>query len=251
MNQEQSLHTHTIFSDGDDCPEEMIRAAIRLGMKKICFTDHSYTFFDESYCMPKDKIPSYREEIRRLKELYREQITVLLGIEQDYYSEEPVDGYEYVIGSVHYVRAAEDVYVPVDESIDIGADILTRTAEDYFAGDIYALLEEYFRTAADAVRKTSADLIGHFNVIAKCNTVHPFFDEAHPRYTAAWKRAADALLDTKKPFEINLSPVLRGIRKEPYPGEAMQAYIRGNGGDFVVTGDCHSVAELERFCTNC
>ena len=73
------FHTHTNFCDGKASAEEMVRAAIDLGMTHIGITTHSHTDFDTSYCIPKERIEEYRREIARLKEEYRDTITVLCG----------------------------------------------------------------------------------------------------------------------------------------------------------------------------
>ena len=58
------LHTHTSFCDGTASPEEMAEAALRLGLDCLGFSGHSYTFFEESYCMS----PAGTEEyIRRVE----------------------------------------------------------------------------------------------------------------------------------------------------------------------------------------
>ena len=214
----KDLHVHTVFSDGEHTPEEMVLAAIDAGLAVIGFSDHSHTAFDESWCMSAQGTAAYRAEIARLKEKFKDKITVLCGIEQDYDSELPPEGYDYVIGSVHYVRAGED-YIPVDES----AEILREAAERHFGGDIYALIEEYFLTVADVVRKTGADIIGHFDLICKFTEQTPLFDEQHPRYRKAWQSAADTLLQTGKPFEINVGAVLRGYKTVPYPSAEIQS----------------------------
>ena len=41
-------------------------------MAKIGISDHSYTWFDETYCVPKDKIADYKKEIAALKEKYKD-----------------------------------------------------------------------------------------------------------------------------------------------------------------------------------
>ena len=230
----RDLHIHTVYSDGENTPEEMIKAAIAMGLDTVGFSDHSHTGFDERYCIPREKLAAYRAEIATLKEKYRNTITVLCGIEQDYYSDTPAAGYDYVIGSVHYIKAGDD-FIPVDES----AEILRCAAEKHFGGDLYALAEAYFRTVSDVVRKTGADLIGHFDLISKFTEQTPLLDVSHPRYRAAWQAAADTLLKTGVPFEINTGAISRGYRTCPYPSEEMRDYIRARGGTFLLSSDAH------------
>ena len=224
-------HVHTTFSDGAQTPEEMVRAAVEKGMKTIGFSDHSYTFFDESYCMKKADIPAYKNCIAQLKEKYKDQIEILCGIEQDFYSKEPAEGYDYIIASVHYIKLGEE-YVPVDET----PEDLVNAAERFFDGDIYAVAETYFDTVA---KIKEADIIGHIDLITKFQGIRPLFDTAHPRYMAAARRAADALLRLGVPFEINTSPLYRKAKTDPYPETPLMEYIRDRGGKFVLSGDCH------------
>ena len=230
----RDLHTHTTFSDGANTPVEMVMAAIEKGMDCIGFSDHSYTFFDESYCMLRENIPVYKAQIAALKEQFRDRIHILCGIEQDYYSTEPTDGYDFVLGSVHYLRLGGE-YVPVDET----ADHLVAAAEKYFGGDIYGVVEAYFDTVAGVVEQTGCDVIGHLDLITKFQGQRKLFDTAHPRYVAASRRAADRLLATGKPFEINTSPLFRKAKAAPYPELPLLQYLAEHGAEFVLSGDCH------------
>ena len=233
------LHVHTMFSDGKNTPEEVVLEAIARKMKVIGFSDHSYTAFDESWCMKKGDIPLYRACIAELRGRYADRIKILCGIEQDFYSEEPTDGYDYVIGSVHYIRSGEE-FIPVDES----PEILRAAAEKHFGGDLFVLIEDYYRTVAQVVDKTHADIIGHFDLVTKFNEDGSLFDEADPRYLAASRAAADALLKTGKPFEINTGAISRGYRTSPYPSVALRDYIRGRGGSFILSSDSHAKETL-------
>ncbi len=235
----KDLHMHTVYCDGADTPEDMVLAAIEKGLKTVGISGHSYTFFDESYCMQKGEVPRYIAELRYLRAKYFDRIHVLCGVEQDYYSAYPTDAFDYVIGSVHYLKVGED-YIPVDESVEI----LNSAVEKYFGGDIYALCELYFETVADIVNKTACDIIGHFDLISKFIEREPLFDVNHPRYVAAWQKAADELLKTGVPFEINTGAVSRGYRTEPYPGREMLGYIREHGGRFVLSSDAHSAGNI-------
>lgn len=235
----QDLHTHTVFSDGKSTPEEMVKAAVEKGLTVIGISDHSYTFFDESYCIPREKIGLYRETVSKLREKYAGKIDVKCGIEQDYYSEESTQGYDYVIGSIHYLRAGEK-YIPVDES----ADVFLNAVRQYFGGDIYALAEEYYRTAADVARKTGCDIIGHFDLVTKYTERSVVLDENNPRYIAAWQKAVDTLIPYGKPFEINTGAISRGYRTTPYPSKAIRDYIRAKGGKFILSSDSHRTDTL-------
>ena len=232
---DRDLHMHTSYCDGNNTPEDMILSAIDKGLDTVGVSGHSYTFFDTSYCMQKEDIPRYIAELRYLRAKYFDRIHVLCGVEQDYYSDYPTDDFDYVIGSVHYIKAGEE-YIPVDES----AEILDSAKEKYFGGDIYALCEGYFSTVADVVNKTGCDIIGHFDLITKFTEREPLFDVKHPRYIAAWRKAADELLKTGVPFEINTGAISRGYRTSPYPVADIIEYIKERGGRFVLSSDAHS-----------
>ncbi|MBO6014231.1 MAG: histidinol-phosphatase [Oscillospiraceae bacterium] len=229
------LHMHTCFCDGKNTPEEMVLAAIDRGMECIGFSGHSHTPFDESWCMSESGTEEYRKEIRALKEKYRNRIVILCGIEQDFYSPQDTGGFDYVIGSVHYLKAGGE-FIPVDES----AEILKKAAVDYFDGDLCALAEEYYRTVSCVLEKTGADIIGHFDLITKFLETDAIPDIADPRYISAWKQAADRLIAAGRPFELNTGAISRGYRTSPYPGNPILEYILENGGKILLSSDSHS-----------
>src|SRR5690606_28917085 len=110
------LHTHH-----DRCGhavgkiEDYIQAAIKVGLQVIGISDHTPFFAspeDQPFpgiTMAKSEFPNYVHEVLRLKEVYQDQIEVLLGVEADFLPES-IDNYQkelaqypfdYVIGSVH------------------------------------------------------------------------------------------------------------------------------------------------------
>ena len=229
----EDFHVHTNFCDGKDSPEDIIQEAIKRGMTRLGFSGHSFTAFDTEPCMSFDGTQRYLNEIHRLKAKYAGRIEILLGTEQDYYSDMPTGNYDYVIGSVHYV-IADGEYISVDHTPEIFADLIHR-----FNDDPYKVAEEYFSLAADVVRKTNADIIGHFDLITKFNEGNKFFDEDNPRYISACNDALDSLLETDKPFEINTGAISRGWRKSPYPSARILEYIASHGGSVILSSDSH------------
>ena len=235
----RDFHVHTVFSDGKNTAREMVLAAVEKGMTQLGFSDHSYTSFDERYCLKKGGLGEYKKEILSLKEEFTDRIQIFCGMEQDYYSDPPAESLDYIIGSVHYVKK-DGVYIAVDESAQVQQEDVRR----YYAGDFYAFAENYFHTVSDVVRKTNADIIGHFDLVSKFNEKNHFFDEDNPRYIAAWQSAADALLTTGKPFEINTGVMSRGYRTEPYPSTPIYEYLKRGGAKFILSSDSHNPKTL-------
>ena len=64
----QSLHTHTVFCDGKDTAEEMVRGAMAAGCRSLGFSGHSPLPFDDSWTMKEVDVPRYREEVLRLRD---------------------------------------------------------------------------------------------------------------------------------------------------------------------------------------
>ena len=86
---------------------------------------------------------------------------------------------------------------------------------------------------------TKCDIIGHFDLVTKFIEQEPAFDVHHPRYIRAWQQAADTLLKTGKPFEINTGAMSRGYRTEPYPSREIRDYLRARGGKLILSSDSH------------
>lgn len=234
-----SYHTHTTFCDGKDSPEELVLEAIRLGCPEIGFSGHAHTAFDESWCMSVGGTKEYIDCINSLKTKYADKIKVLLGIEQDYFSDAPTEGYDYIIGSVHYVKK-DGVYLPVDES----HEIQLRIVKEHYMGDFYAFCEDYFALVGDLYNKTKCDIVGHFDLIEKFNETGDLFDRSSPRYRAAADTALDKLLQTGVRFEVNFGAVACGYRSEPYPDSRLLEKLRAAHAKLVKTSDCHDKAKL-------
>ena len=94
-----TYHTHSTYSDGKSSLEEIVQSAIACGMKELGFSDHAPMPFCCEWSARAESINDYVREITALKEKYKDQITIYLGIEQDYYSIEPVE-YDYILGSI-------------------------------------------------------------------------------------------------------------------------------------------------------
>ena len=167
----RDFHMHTTYCDGSNTAEKMVLSAIEKGMTHIGICTHSHTAFDDRYCIKKSDIPVFQEEIAMLKEKYKDKIALYCGVEQDYFGTEPTDGFDYALGSVHYVKKG-DVYIDVDYT----ADHVLQAIEQHYDGDALGFAEDYFAMVGDVVEKTNADIIGHFDLLSKFNEKTPIFE---------------------------------------------------------------------------
>jgi len=238
----QNLHTHTTYVDGTLPPEAMVKAAIKKGCGSLGFSEHSYVPFDKRYSMHPDAAINYVHEINAIKHKYEGTIEVFLGIEQDYYTAVPVDGLDYRIGAAHYVQAG-DGHI----TVDAGAEHQKQMADKYFGGDYYAMAEAYFGTIAGIMRKMNADIIGHFDLIAKYNFNGNLFDDMHPRYVSAAIGAMDEILKDCKLFEVNTGMMYRYDKHEPYPSVFLLKELQKRGGEVILSSDSHNA---ESICYN-
>lgn len=234
-----NYHTHTIFCDGKSSAEEMVLRAIELGFKELGFSGHSHTFFDQSYCMTCAGTREYMNTVRQLREKYRDQIKICLGVEQDYYSDAPTGEYEYIIGSVHYVKK-DGCYLPVDKDRESQIDAVNR----FYDGDFYGFIEDYYNTVADVYRKTRCQIVGHFDLVTKFNAAHDLFDPRHPRYQAAANKALQGLMDAPVIMEVNVGAVAKGYTAEPYPAKDLLSQWLAAGKPIQYSSDCHLADKL-------
>ena len=233
-----NLHTHTTYCDGKESVESMIQAAIAKDFVRLGFSGHVFNDFrpedQDIWCMSPERTQKYIEEVRMMAEKYKDKIDILCGIEQDFCSNVSTEGFDYVIGSVHYTEK-DGKYYCVDES----PEVLEKAIREGFSGDVYALTKRFFEMEAEVVKKTNATFIGHFDLVTKFNEGNRFFDPMDKRYRHAALEAMDALIETGRPFEINTGGMYRGFRTEAYPSIQLLKDLKERGGSILLSSDSH------------
>ena len=183
------FHIHTLYCDGKNTCEEIVLKALEKGFDAIGFSGHSYTDFDKSYCMSRKNTALYVNDVRELKNKYKDKIRIYCGIEQDIFAPEQNFEPDYIIGSVHYVLK-DGIYIPVDES----REKLVASVKEYYGGDFYAFAKDYFGEVGNVAKITDCDIIGHFDLVSKFNEGYVLFDENDSRYVSLWHDALDELI---------------------------------------------------------
>ena len=233
-----NFHTHTSFCDGKNTPREMVQEAIERGFTALGFSMHSFLEKDLHIVPSRDSETAYIKEVLALKKEFADKIKIFLGLEQDLYSDAPRSDFEYLIGSVHYIKRDDDFF-----PVDAGKEKLLFIVDTYFGGDFCAFAEDYFSLVCEVAKKIKPDIIGHFDLIMKyCEQIDlPETD----RYIEVATEAIKRLIPLGIPFEINTGAMSRGLRTTPYPSERLLKIMQQNGAKIVFSSDCHNKDFLE------
>ena len=231
-----SVHCHSTLCDGKNTLQEMASAACAQGLTTLGFTGHSHTPCDREYCMSPRRTAQYKATIAKLKAEYKGKVDILCGIEWDQFSDDKRIGYDYWIGSVHYLRGA---VTGKYYEIDFRKQDLQDCINADFGGDALAAVEAYFRSVAE-VAALKPDILGHVDLIKKLNRDGSFFDENSDRYRAAALGALEAAKAADCILEVNTGAVFRGYRDDFYPSQWLLGEWSRMGGKVIITADAHS-----------
>lgn len=235
-----SVHCHSTLCDGKNTLQEMASAACAQGLTTLGFSGHSHTPCDREYCMTPQRTAQYKATIAKLKLEYKGKVDILCGIEWDQFSDDKLTGYDYWIGSVHYLRGPKTGKY---YEIDFRPQDLKDCMDDEFGGDGLAMAEAYFASVAEvAARKP--DILGHIDLIKKLNCTGAYFDENSPRYKAAAMSALKAAAEAGCLLEVNTGGVFRGYRSDFYPSAWLLEEWKKLGGKVIITADAHSTDSL-------
>ena len=232
------FHTHSTLDDGKSTLEEMAAAAYDLGLTHFGFSGHSFEEYGQDFCLPKKNVPIYLEAARKLQEAYRGRMEVFVGMELDYFGENP-GGLDYVIGSAHCVKQGDAACY-----VDASAQASQQTVDEYFGGDWYRYTDAYYDLVADLPRKSGCQWIGHFDLVTKFNDQVHTIDEDSPRYLRRALEVLEYVVKQGVALEINTGAVARGYRTTPYPGNALLRQLKEFGGEIIVNSDCHYAPQL-------
>ena len=209
-----NFHTHTVrCHHAEGTEEEYIKEAIKGGILHMGFSEHfPFAFpdgFSSRYRLPINEVTLYLEEIKLLRNKYRQNINLYIGFEMEYYPayfKKMIEtarsyGAEYLILGQHYVSPehehpqAKGAVSPTSDPADLTAyvtlvthameqDIFTYVAHPdvlFFTGDV-SLYEQEMRKICVKARETNTPLEINFLGIRQ---------RRHYPNTTFWRIAAE------------------------------------------------------------
>ena len=232
-----SYHIHSTFSDGKNTPEEIVLKSIEKGFVSVGFSDHGYTAYDLRYCM-KDQT-GYINEIKRLKEKYKNQIQIYLGVEEDAFNPLNRNDFDYIIGSCHYAFHNNNYY-PIDSNYDYFKKCL-----EVFGNNHLAFAESYYSNFCEYINTRKPDIIGHFDLITKFDEMGEPLFLGDTDYIKISEKYIKEALKSGSIFEINTGAIARGLRTTVYPFENLLHILKNNNVPIILSSDSHNVDTLD------
>lgn len=229
-------HMHTSFSlDSEAEPESMIQGAIQKGLKRICITDHE----DHGYIYEGNEftfsVPDYFDTLEKLKEKYRDQIDIRIGVEIGLqpdlgsYYHEYVNSYpfDFVIGSQHLV-GGEDPYEP---------EFFERRS------DKEAYREAFVEMLLDIKATSDFDVLGHLDYVVRYG-INQEKEYSYREFSDEIDDVLKYLIEHGKGIELNTAGLKYGLPfAHPCP-DVLKRY-RELGGEIITIGsDAHKPEHL-------
>ena len=246
MNYKQNLHTHTVYCDGKNTPEEMVEKAISLGFQSIGFSGHAEMPFPNVWGMTEENTQKYIKEILRIKEKYKGRIDVILGTELDNFSSVDLSPYEYVICSCHHIEK-DGEYLQVDDSKERVNELIARV----YGGNGLLFAKDYYESLKKIEPRNKNDIVGHFDLVTKHRDMANFFDSECEDYKSYALDALHCLAKKFDVFEMNTGAISRGYRKKPYPDDFILKELKRLNKKIVITSDCHNANFLDCHFEEC
>ncbi|MDA0989197.1 MAG: histidinol-phosphatase [Verrucomicrobia bacterium] len=210
--------------------EAYVEKGIAIGLQEIGFSDHNPLphGWGASVRMDEDELDDYVADVLRLRERYRDQIDVRLGIEMDYveglesYLEKQAAAHpwDYIIGSVHY----------------LDANCSTMSWPRQYAGTAADLYQRYYQLVRQMAETGFYDFVAHFDLPKRSGRLAP--------------KAIDGVVDTTLRavkaagvgIEINTSGYRHAelVAREPYPNRSIIQQAIAIGVSLTVNSDSHA-----------
>ena len=243
-----NFHSHTRYCDGSAEPEAYIIEAIRQGFKSYGFSAHSPIPLPNNFALTDETIRPYCNEIERLKEKYKGQIDIFLGMEADFIHglSTPFDDFrtqfnlDYIIGSVHIVKSPTgDTWFidgPRRESYDDG---LKR----FFNNDIRLAVASFYHQTNRMLETEHFEIIGHFDKITMHNQ-NRFFSSSEQWYRDLVLETIALIKEKGVVVEINSRGLYKKRSADFFPETFILKHLHDAKIPVMINSDAHAPHEI-------
>jgi histidinol-phosphatase (PHP family) len=231
-----NYHVHTpLCNHASGSMETYVQTAISMGLSEICFLDHlTLNSAGKGPNMVLAEVPLYFFAAQALKDQYKENITIKVGLEVDYTPsigeqiQDTLSRFSFdVIGSaVHFLGDQNIVSHNSDWHDGVGNP-----------DEIYL---QYYDTLMDMLDEDYFDVVCHLDLIKK------FLRKPQQSFADKIKEVLLKIKATHRVVEVNTSGYDHPIA-EPYPSESILQQCRALDIPITLGSDAHRPNQLMRY----
>lgn len=223
----KNYHTHTYrCHHAIGCEEDYIKEAIKGGYTELGFSDHTAWHYDSHFVptmrMKEEQLDDYIYTLKKLREKYRDQISIKIGLEVEYFE-------KYIPWLKKTLEEKDIDYIILGNHFD-GSD----ETGIYFGSPIsYHHFIRYINQCMKAIDSGLFSYIAHPDLAC--------FDESDPRYIKEYTRLCEYAKVKDIPLEFNL---LGFKAKRHYPNPVFWKIVSKVGNRVIIGTDAHEPYRL-------
>lgn len=249
MNSWANYHSHTHYCDGKTAPIAYIKEAIRLGLPAYGYSAHAPVSFPTNWCIADSRFDNYIHEVKSLKQKFKNEIEVYLGLEIDYIpgiagrqrhllQETQLD---YFIGSVHFVDCLDDGR---HWNIDTSFELFQEGLLNIFNNDFRKAATRFYELNREMITEEKPNIVGHIDKIKMFNAQGNFFSENELWYRNQIEQTISSLKNQNVIVEINTRGFYKYGQADLYPSQWIIKEMNDADIPLMINSDAHSPTEL-------
>jgi histidinol-phosphatase (PHP family) len=213
-------------------PREYVKQGIASGLSEIGFSDHNPmpTQFDD-WRMGPDELPAYFQLVEEARADFP-GFPIRLGLECDYIQGQEdylrrlalAGDWDYLIGSVHYIRDNWDVDSPFKRHL-------------WKELPVEEIWKRYFSLYTQAISSGLFDFMAHPDLVKK------FGDRPEGDLKPFYTESLNAMADCKIPMELNTAGLRKDV-KEIYPSREFLEMAFARDIPILINSDAHAPEEV-------
>ena len=239
-----NFHTHSTYCDGKSTLNEIVDHAKEINLISLGFSSHAPLPFENKWCMKKESLQEYLEEIQLLKQ--QAGIEIYAGLEVDYIPDliSPNDfesKLDYIIGSIHFVERFNN---GTGWEVDGPHNSFLNGLEEIFKNDFMLAATRYFELTREMVTRSSPAVIGHLDKIKIQNIGNKFFSETDNWYRDEIKKTLNEISKSQSIIEVNTRGIYQKKTTTTYPSPWILELIHQKGIPITMSSDAHHPDDL-------
>jgi len=240
-----NYHSHNKYCDGKGELSDFVASAKTQKVIGLGFSSHAPLPFPCEWCIKKEELPQYFQDIEQLKILHPE-LEILRSLEIDFIPGvispfEYKDELDYLIGSIHFVDRFSD---GTHWEIDGNHTLFLKGLKEIFNDDIRAAIVRYYELVREMIFASAPDIVGHLDKIKIQNQDGKLFNESDKWYKDEVLKTIKLIDQAELITEVNTRGLYQKKSASTYPSRWILEELHKRKMPVTLSSDAHHPEDL-------